>query len=164
MPGFLPPFNPSLESPSLCRVDELQQGVTEETGSAHLWLLGRFFFLAGTGVAPDGTITLCGKGFPAETKFYSDYGDQMVAALATLPSKHGAFLTNCPTHCETGVQFNNVARPGVTLGDAVKAWCGSIFVLCAFADLSPYSCLCGWDLPFCLSQRVLTQGLRLSTE
>ena len=30
------------------------------------------------------------------------YGKQMVAGVTGLPGRHGAFLSNCPAHCQTG--------------------------------------------------------------
>lgn len=69
-----------------------------------------------------GTIELCTPGHATEEAFWIKYGDAMVAALEALPARHGGFLTNCPTHCETGVQLTNPARPGVTLSHAIAAF------------------------------------------
>ena len=37
-------------------------------------------------------------------KFWVEYGHKMVSKLRGLPSRHGAFVTNCAAHCQTGAQ------------------------------------------------------------
>lgn len=44
-------------------------------------------------IATNGSITLCLSAFSAQQSFWEAYGDTMVAALATLPPRHGAFFT-----------------------------------------------------------------------
>ena len=36
------------------------------------------------------------------TASFVAYGKRMVAGLTGLPARHGAFLSNCPAHCQTG--------------------------------------------------------------
>ena len=72
-------------------------------------------------VSPAGVITLCTPAHKDMAAFWVRYGDEMVAALAQLPPRFGAFLTNCPAHCETGTGWANPAA-GTTLGEAVTAW------------------------------------------
>lgn len=38
----------------------------------------------------------------AQETFWVEYGHTLVAALQQVPERHGAFLTNCPAHCQTG--------------------------------------------------------------
>ena len=46
--------------------------------------------------------------------FWADYGRAMVAAADALPAQHGAFLHNCPAHCETGIgMWRHVTVGGV---------------------------------------------------
>jgi O-palmitoleoyl-L-serine hydrolase len=79
-------------------------------------------------VAPDGTVNLCWTNTSnalAEARFWVAYGDSMVAALnnSLLSRRHAAFLTNCPTHCQTDpTGFRHPASPGTALGVAVKQW------------------------------------------
>ena len=40
----------------------------------------------------------------AVQKFWVEYGHKMVSKLRGLPSRHGAFVTNCAAHCQTGAQ------------------------------------------------------------
>ena len=41
-----------------------------------------------------------------------------------VPPQHGAFLTNCPAHCQTGTHnyFAKTTIGGTTMGDAFLAW------------------------------------------
>jgi hypothetical protein len=77
-------------------------------------------------VAADGTVELCTNSTPdavVEGEFWVDYGDDMVAALASVPKYHAAFLTNCPTHCQTsGPGWRHPAFPGTRLDAAVQQW------------------------------------------
>jgi hypothetical protein len=73
-----------------------------------------------------GAILLCNPT-PADAarqnQFWVDYGVAMAAALAPLPSFHAAFLTNCPTHCQTGGPlWAEPAFPGTRLDAAVVQW------------------------------------------
>ena len=80
----------------------------------------------GTVNASTGAITLCQPGHAAEEAFWGAYGDAMSAALAALPPRHGAFFTNCPTHCQTGIGWAYPSTAGgLTLGQAVAAWWGA---------------------------------------
>ena len=74
-----------------------------------------------------GIITLCdvsmGGDAAAQLQFWEDYGDAMVAAVAPLPAHTAAFLTNCPTHCQTaGLLWAEPAFPGTRLDAAVLQW------------------------------------------
>ena len=40
----------------------------------------------------------------AVKKFWVEYGHKMVSKLRGLPSRHGAFVTNCAAHCQSGAQ------------------------------------------------------------
>lgn len=35
-------------------------------------------------------------------QFWADYGHQMISLLDALPDHHGAYIHNCPSHCQTG--------------------------------------------------------------
>jgi hypothetical protein len=74
--------------------------------------------------AKTGAITLCTLPEHANmTAFWVAYGDAMLDALAQLPPRFGAFITNCPAHCQTGNGWLNPSRGTVaTLGEAVAAW------------------------------------------
>ena len=40
---------------------------------------------------------------PAKVRdFWVGYGHQMVADVTALPARHGAFISNCQEHCQTG--------------------------------------------------------------
>lgn len=74
-------------------------------------------------VSPTGVITLCTPEHADMTAFWVAYGDDLTAALAALPPHFGAFITNCPAHCETGNGWNNPSHgKAATLGEAVAAW------------------------------------------
>jgi hypothetical protein len=79
-------------------------------------------------VAADGTVELCWTNTSeavAQGKFWLAYGDSMVEALKDprVSHRHAAFLTNCPTHCQTDpTGFRHPAFPGTELGAAVKQW------------------------------------------
>ncbi len=53
--------------------------------------------------------------------FWLSYGDSMTQALGQVSPRHGAHLTNCATHCQSG-SLSNPAQPGVYAADAVMAW------------------------------------------
>ena len=74
-------------------------------------------------VAKDGTITLCLPAFAEEQVFWERYGEELTARVAALPPRHGAFVTNCPVHCQTGVGWEDPSVGAIaTLGQAVSAW------------------------------------------
>ena len=79
-------------------------------------------------VAPDGTVELClanSSDARAEKAFWLAYGDAMVTAVqdAAVSARHAAFLTNCPTHCQTDpTGFRHPAFPGTNLGAAIMQW------------------------------------------
>jgi len=74
-------------------------------------------------VSPTGAIELCTPAHADMAAFWVAYGGALTDALARLPPRFGAFITNCPAHCETGVGWANPsAAGGATLGEAVAAW------------------------------------------
>lgn len=74
-------------------------------------------------VSREGVITLCTPAHADMAAFWVAYGDALTAALAALPPRFGAFITNCPAHCETGNGWGNPSTGAVaTLGQAVAAW------------------------------------------
>jgi hypothetical protein len=74
-------------------------------------------------VSPAGAITLCTPAHADMQAFWVAYGDALTAALQALPPRFGAFITNCPAHCETGIGWLNPSRgTAATLGEAVEAW------------------------------------------
>ena len=46
----------------------------------------------------------------------------MVAALDALPAQHGAFVSNCPAHCQTGSGFDTRTVNGTLMKDAFVTW------------------------------------------
>ena len=78
----------------------------------------------GTVAPSNGAITLCHNDTAAaraQGAFWLTYGDQMMAAMGKLPKRHGAFLTNCPTHCQSSA-LGNPSTPGEFLGAAIATW------------------------------------------
>lgn len=74
-------------------------------------------------VSSAGNITLCPPDKAAQEAFWRAYGDTLTQHVAALPSRHGAFLTNCPKHCQTGSGFGDPSTGTVaTLGQAVDLW------------------------------------------
>jgi len=59
-----------------------------------------------------------------EQVFWGAYGKKMVAAAASLPAQHGAFVTNCPSHCQTGTASDWQKRTinGKVEGAAFTEW------------------------------------------
>ncbi len=89
--------------------------------------------------AATGAITLCRPGHEAEQAFWSANAEAMTAALAATPARHGAFFTNCPTHCQTGIGWNYSSSPGgPSLGQAVAQW---------WLQASEHSSSPGWVAP-----------------
>ena len=78
-------------------------------------------------IGANDTIT---KVTPAVRKFWVAYGQEMVTNISTLPPQHGAFLTNCPAHCQTGAHhsqhsdyaWTNVTIKAQTMGSAFATW------------------------------------------
>ena len=64
------------------------------------------------------------------TDFWVDYGHKMVELLDAMPPRHGAYVHNCQSHCQSGMSpdYNNDtvhdAASGFssTMGGAVHAW------------------------------------------
>lgn len=54
-------------------------------------------------------------------KFWLAYGDSMTQALGAVSPWHGAHLTNCPTHCQSG-SLTNPATPGHFANAAIVDW------------------------------------------
>ena len=61
---------------------------------------------------------------PANVKaFWAAYGRSMVAALDALPPRHGVYLHNCPSHCQTGLPtWDTDGVNGTSMGAAVAVW------------------------------------------
>lgn len=59
----------------------------------------------------------------AAKKFWVEYGHNMTERLRALPAVHGAFVTNCPAHCQTGsAPWLKTTINGTAMGDAFVAW------------------------------------------
>ena len=68
------------------------------------------------------------------TNFWVDYGHKMVTLLDAMPPRHGAYVHNCQSHCQTGSSTHGVADydsdtvhdavsgASENMGDAVNAW------------------------------------------
>ena len=64
------------------------------------------------------------------TQFWVDYGHSMVKLLDAMPVRHGAYVHNCQSHCQTGLSpdydedtvHDSVSGSSVNMGDAVNAW------------------------------------------
>lgn len=57
------------------------------------------------------------------SKFWVDYGREMVKLLDLMPARHGVYLHNCQTHCQTGMaDYNTETVSGAHMGDAVAEW------------------------------------------
>lgn len=66
------------------------------------------------------TISGCNKTIQ---DYWVDYGHQMAGNASSLPAQHGAFITNCPAHCQTGTSpWNGTVVGGVTMEDAFGQW------------------------------------------
>ena len=44
-------------------------------------------------------------------EFWVNYGHEMVSNISALPSQHGAFVSNCPAHCQTGASEPHMITP-----------------------------------------------------
>jgi hypothetical protein len=64
------------------------------------------------------------SGCPASMqKFWVDYGRLMVSMADALPARHGVYLHNCQSHCQTGLeQWNTDTVDGVHMHAAVSTW------------------------------------------
>ena len=66
------------------------------------------------------------------TKFWVDYGHEMVTLLDAMPARHGAYVHNCQSHCQTSSSTHGTADydtdtvtvrgASENMGDAVHAW------------------------------------------
>lgn len=105
-------------------------------------------------IAADGSIELCDNSTDTsaqEWAFWSRYGDLMAESLSSVPRRHAAYLSNCPTHCLTsGWHWRDPAFPGTRLDAAVLQWFGW-----AMGDAGAPS----WrDAPRWVAQHVYDQG------
>jgi hypothetical protein len=59
-----------------------------------------------------------------EQTFWGAYGKKMVALLDSMPPQHGAFVTNCPAHCQTGIAsaWGKRTINGTVIGAAFGSW------------------------------------------
>jgi len=78
-------------------------------------------------VSADGSVLYCKSDSPTaikEGEAWKEYGAMMVAAMDKVPQQHGAFLTNCPGHCQTGSAPTemNPAEANFTLHDTIMEW------------------------------------------
>ena len=65
-------------------------------------------------------ITSCSKPL---LKFWTDYGNEMLSLLDSVPKRHGAYLHNCQQHCQTGPgQWDTDTVGGTSMHDAVSTW------------------------------------------
>lgn len=78
---------------------------------------------------PNGTVDLCANNISnnittaaAQVAFELQYGDATVAAATALPKQHGALLTNCVVHCQSGDLKHTLSDPGVSLQDGIDEW------------------------------------------
>jgi hypothetical protein len=56
-------------------------------------------------------------------KFWVDYGNEMIRLLDALPARHGAYLHNCQSHCQTGVgSWSTDTVNHTIMGQAVATW------------------------------------------
>lgn len=72
----------------------------------------------------DCAVTQCRNA--SDEAFWVEYGRSMVSALdTTLPPRHGAFLSNCPAHCQTGIEaWDDERVGGSTMGSSFVQWYG----------------------------------------
>lgn len=56
--------------------------------------------------------------------YWVQYGHWMVGNMTALPAQHGAFLSNCVAHCQTGMPTNwgGATINGTSMRDAFIAW------------------------------------------
>ena len=67
------------------------------------------------------SIAQCPHG-GAMQKFWVNYGQEMVRRLSSLPPRHGAFVGNCPAHCQTGSGYLTRTVNGTLMRDAFVEW------------------------------------------
>ncbi len=66
---------------------------------------------------------MCPPDMQQQEAFWRAYADTLAARVAALPPRHGAHLTNCPAHCQTGAGYGDPSTGAVaTLGQAVDRW------------------------------------------
>lgn len=67
------------------------------------------------------TVTKCSS---TEQAYWGAYGKKMVGLLASMPSQHGAFVTSCPAHCQTGTAsaWGKRTTNGTVMSAAFGAW------------------------------------------
>ncbi len=53
-------------------------------------------------------------------RYWVAYGKQLAAAARALPPQHGAFITNCAAHCQTGTK-HNAYWSGTTVNDTTMS-------------------------------------------
>lgn len=56
--------------------------------------------------------------------YWAAYGTKMVQLLHSMPPQHGAFVTNCQAHCQTGTSsdWNGRTINGTVMGTAFGEW------------------------------------------
>jgi hypothetical protein len=55
--------------------------------------------------------------------FWVDYSNKMISLLDALPARHGAYLHNCQSHCQTGPgPWTTDTINGTYMGKAVASW------------------------------------------
>ena len=74
-------------------------------------------------IGTNATIACC----PVKVKaFWVNYGQEMVTKIDSLPPQHGAVLTNCPGHCQTGTYGNvpwlETVINRTAMGEAFNWW------------------------------------------
>jgi len=59
-------------------------------------------------------------------RYWVGYGERLAAAARALPPQHGAFITNCRAHCQTGTKHNaywsGTTVNGTAMGVAFLRW------------------------------------------
>ncbi len=60
---------------------------------------------------------------PNVIQFWTNYGNLMVESLDALPARHGVYVHNCPSHCQTANhQWQTDTINGTHMQDAVARW------------------------------------------
>ena len=74
------------------------------------------------GKEPDDKPPMCKN--TTERAYWNDYTHVMLSNLTLVPPRHGAFLTNCVAHCQTGTGGDYMRRSvdGITMGNAISTW------------------------------------------
>ena len=56
-------------------------------------------------------------------KFWTDYGNEMLSLLDSVPKRHGAYIHNCQQHCQTGSgPWDTDTVGGTSMHGAVTTW------------------------------------------